>query len=49
MIVVEITWYNGRKREGGMDKESDGRVKAFSGFSRMNKKLVYEMNEEKEG
>lgn len=21
MIVVEITWNNGRKREGGMDKE----------------------------
>lgn len=46
MIVVEII----RMMEGvGVDKEYDQRVKAFTGFSRMNKMLVYEKNEEKKG
>lgn len=33
----------------GMDKEYDQGVEAFTGFSRMNKTLVYEKNEEKRG
>lgn len=35
--------------EVGMDKEYDQRVKAFTGFSRMKKTLIYEINEEKRG
>lgn len=30
----------------GVDKEYDQRVKAFTGFGRMNKMLVYEKNGE---